>query len=134
MRALRTSSPRISRSIASIPRLSQLAARLACASRGGRARTRGMHPLAADLAGPAAAGLLAGWGVAIPLGAIGVLLVDLGRRAALRHAAAAAAAVATADLLYAAVAAGAGSAAAGLLAPHERVLRLTAAAVLAAVA
>jgi threonine/homoserine/homoserine lactone efflux protein len=93
-----------------------------------------MGPFAADLAGPALSGLLAGWGVAIPLGAIGVLLVDLGMRAGLRHAAAAAAAVATADLLYAGIAAGAGSAAAGLLGPHERALRLAAAAVLAAVA
>src|SRR3954454_19999695 len=92
MRALRTSSPRISRSMASIPRLSQLAAALACASRGPPAMTRGMHPLGVDLAGPALAGLVAGWGVAIPLGAIGVLLVDLGMRAGLRHAAAAGAA------------------------------------------
>src|SRR4051794_10945156 len=134
MRALRTSSPRISRSMASIPRFSQLSAVAACASRSSRARTRGMHSLATDLAGPALSGLVAGWGVAIPLGAIGVLLVDLGMRAGLRRAAAAAAAVATADLLYAGVAAGAGSAAAGLLEPHERALRLGAAAVLAAVA
>ena len=60
-------------------------------------------------------GLVAGWGVAIPLGAIGVLLVDLGMRGGFRHAAPAAAAVATADLLYAAVAAAAGAAAASLL-------------------
>jgi threonine/homoserine/homoserine lactone efflux protein len=93
-----------------------------------------MSPLAVDLAAPALSGLVAGWGVAIPLGAIGVLLVDLGMRAGLRRAAAAAAAVATADLLYAGVAAVAGSAAAGLLAPHERALHLAAAAVLAAVA
>ena len=79
-------------------------------------------------------GLVAGWGVAIPLGAIGVLLVDLGMRAGFRRASAAAAAVATADLLYAALAAAAGSAVAGLLEPHERALRLIAAAVLAAVA
>jgi arginine exporter protein ArgO len=79
-------------------------------------------------------GLVAGWGVAIPLGAIGVLLVDLGMRDGFRHAAPAAAAVATADLLYAAVAAAAGTAAATLLAPHEHALKLVAAGVLAAVA
>ena len=79
-------------------------------------------------------GLFAGWGVAVPLGAIGVLLVDLGMRAGFRRASAAAAAVATADLLYAAVAAVAGSAAAALLEPHERAMKLIAAAVLAAVA
>ena len=58
-----------------------------------------------DLAEPLVAGLLAGWGVAIPLGAIGVMVVDIGMRAGLRPAAAAAAGVATADFLYAAVAA-----------------------------
>jgi threonine/homoserine/homoserine lactone efflux protein len=79
-------------------------------------------------------GLVAGWGVAVPLGAIGVMLVDLGMRAGFRPTAPAAAAVATADLLYAALAAAAGSAAAGLLEPHEHALRLLAAGVLAAVA
>jgi threonine/homoserine/homoserine lactone efflux protein len=83
---------------------------------------------------PLVSGLLAGWGVAVPLGAIGVLLVDLGMRAGFRHASAAAAAVATADLLYAAVAAAAGTAGASVLEPHEHTLRLTAAGVLAAVA
>jgi threonine/homoserine/homoserine lactone efflux protein len=79
-------------------------------------------------------GLIAGWGVAVPLGAIGVMLVDLGMRGGFRTAAPAAAAVATADLLYAAVAAAAGAAVASVLEPHEHALRLLAAAVLAAVA
>jgi threonine/homoserine/homoserine lactone efflux protein len=83
---------------------------------------------------PLLAGLLAGWGVAIPLGAIGVMVVDLGMRGGFRPAAAAAAGVATADLLYAAVAAAAGAAAASILAPHEHALRLVSAAVLAGVA
>lgn len=83
---------------------------------------------------PLVAGLLAGWGVAIPLGAIGVMIVDLGMRGGFRPAAAAAAGVATADLLYAAVAAAAGAAAASVLAPHEHALQLASAAVLAAVA
>jgi threonine/homoserine/homoserine lactone efflux protein len=87
-----------------------------------------------DLTEPLVAGLLAGWGVAIPLGAIGVMVVDLGMRAGARPAAAAAAGVATADFLYAAVAATAGAAAAGALEPHAHELRLGAAAVLALVA
>jgi arginine exporter protein ArgO len=81
---------------------------------------------------PLLAGLLAGWGVAIPLGAIGVMIVELGMRGGFRPAAAAAAGVATADLLYAGVAAAAGAAAATALAPHEHALRLVSAAVLAA--
>ena len=83
---------------------------------------------------PLVAGLLAGWGVAIPLGAIGVMVVDLGMRGGFRPAAAAAAGVATADLLYAAVAAAAGAAVAGALAPHEHALQLVSAGVLACVA
>jgi len=83
---------------------------------------------------PLVAGLVAGWGVAIPLGAIGVMVVDLGTRGGFRPAAAAAAGVATADFLYAAVAAAAGAAVASVLAPHEHALRLLSAAVLAAVA
>jgi threonine/homoserine/homoserine lactone efflux protein len=83
---------------------------------------------------PLVAGLLAGWGVAIPLGPLGVMIVDLGTRAGFRPAAAAAAGVATADLLYATVAAAAGAAAAAALAPHGHTLRLVSAAALAAVA
>lgn len=83
---------------------------------------------------PLVAGLNAGWGGAIPLGAIGVMVVDLGMRDGFRPAAAAAAGVATADFLYAAVAAAAGAAVAGALAPHEHALRLVSAGVLAAVA
>jgi threonine/homoserine/homoserine lactone efflux protein len=79
-------------------------------------------------------GLVAGWGVAIPLGAIGVMLVDLGMRAGFSTAAPAAAAVATADLLYAAVAAAAGAAAASVLEPQEHAMKLIAAGVLASVA
>jgi threonine/homoserine/homoserine lactone efflux protein len=87
-----------------------------------------------DVSEPLVAGLLAGWGVAIPLGAIGVMVVDAGMRGGLRPAAAAAAGVATADFLYAALAASAGAAVAGALAPHAHELRLAAAAVLALVA
>jgi arginine exporter protein ArgO len=76
-------------------------------------------------------GLIAGWGVAVPLGAIGVMLVDLGMRGGFRSAAPAAAAVATADLLYAAMAAAAGSAVASLLEPHARAMKLIAVALIA---
>src|SRR5829696_3311597 len=105
------SSPRISRSRASMPRLSQVAPALAGETAAASARSRYMLE-------PLVAGLLAGWGVAIPLGAIGVMIVDLGMRGGLRPAAAAAA----------------GAAVAGALAEHERALRLVAAAVLVAVA
>ena len=77
-----------------------------------------MFVIAADFLDPLVPGLVAGWGVAIPLGAIGVLIVDAGMRGGFRPAAAAAAGVATADFLYAAVAAAAGAAVAAVLAPH----------------
>ena len=87
-----------------------------------------------DLAEPFVAGLVAGYGVAIPVGAIGVLVVDAGMRGGFRPAAAAASGVATADFLYAALAAVAGSVIAELLAPWQRTVQLVAAAVLVAVA
>ena len=87
-----------------------------------------------DLAEPLVAGLLAGWGVAIPLGAIGVMVVDTGMRAGLRPARPRRRASRRADFLYAALAATAGAAAAGVLEPHAHALRLGAAAVLALVA
>jgi threonine/homoserine/homoserine lactone efflux protein len=87
-----------------------------------------------DLAEPLVAGLVAGYGVAIPLGAIGVLVVDAGMRGGFRPAAGAASGVATADFLYAALAAAAGTAIASLLEPWQRTVQLVAAAVLVAVA
>jgi threonine/homoserine/homoserine lactone efflux protein len=87
-----------------------------------------------DLAEPFVAGLVAGYGVAIPVGAIGVLVVDAGMRGGFRPAAAAASGVAAADFLYAALAAAAGTVIAELLAPWQRTVQLVAAAVLVAVA
>ena len=87
-----------------------------------------------DIAEPFVAGLVAGYGVAIPVGAIGVLVVDAGMRGGFRPAAAAASGVATADFLYAALAAAAGTVIAELLAPWQRTVQLIAAAVLVAVA
>ncbi len=76
------------------------------------------------------AGLVAGYGVAVPVGAIAVLILGLTARTSFRVGAAAALGVATADGLYAAVAALGGAAVAGLLAPFAGPLRLVAAAVL----
>ena len=79
------------------------------------------------------AGIVAGLAVAVPLGAIGVLIVDLGIRGGFRPAFLAGLGTATADGLYAIVAAAAGAAVGALLSPAQHI-RLVAAGVLAAVA
>jgi arginine exporter protein ArgO len=79
-------------------------------------------------------GLLAGYGIAIPVGAIAVLIMDTGMRRGLRHGMAAGAGAATADLLYAVVAAGAGGLLVPLLAPVAAELRLLSGAILIALA
>ncbi len=76
------------------------------------------------------AGLVAGYGVAVPVGAIAILILGLSARTSFRVGAAAAFGVATADGLYAAVAALGGAAVAGGLAPIAGPLRWVAAAVL----
>jgi arginine exporter protein ArgO len=76
------------------------------------------------------AGLLAGYGVAIPVGAIAILILGLSARTSLRVGVAAALAVATADGLYAAVAALGGAGLAGVIAPVAGPLRVVAALVL----
>lgn len=80
------------------------------------------------------AGLLAGYGVAIPVGAIAILILGLSARTSFRVGAAAALAVATADGLYAAVAALGGAVLAGVIAPVAGPLRVVAALVLLAIA
>ncbi|MER7705910.1 LysE family transporter [Kitasatospora sp. NPDC097605] len=75
-------------------------------------------------------GLLAGYGVAVPVGAISVLVVTLASRVSLGRGLAGALGVATADGLYALVAVLAGAAIAPALAPAARVLELVAAGVL----
>jgi arginine exporter protein ArgO len=75
-------------------------------------------------------GLLAGYGVAIPVGAIGVLILSLSARTSLRVGAGAALGVAAADGLYAAVAVIGGAAVATLIRPVATPLRLIAAGVL----
>ncbi|MFF0177400.1 MULTISPECIES: LysE family transporter [Micromonospora] len=76
------------------------------------------------------AGTVAGYGVAIPVGAIAVLILGLSARTSFRVGAAAALAVATADGLYAAVAVVGGAGLAGAIAPVAGPLRVLAAVVL----
>ncbi|POX41247.1 lysine transporter LysE, partial [Streptomyces sp. Ru72] len=63
------------------------------------------------------AGLVAGYGIAVPVGAVGTYLVSLTARTSLRTGACAALGVATADGLYALVATAGGSALAASLQP-----------------
>jgi arginine exporter protein ArgO len=81
-----------------------------------------------------ATGALAGAAIAIPVGAIAVLVVELGMRQGFRTAAAAALGAATADGLYASVAAVGGGAVAAVLAPIEVWLRVAAVGALLAIA
>jgi threonine/homoserine/homoserine lactone efflux protein len=80
------------------------------------------------------AGIAAGLAVAVPLGAIGTLVLDTGLRHGTRRALAAGMGVATVDGLYATAAAAAGASLATTLATAEETIRLVAAAVLAGVA
>lgn len=75
-------------------------------------------------------GVLAGLGIAVPVGAIAVLIVDLAMRRGFARAFPAAIGAATADLTYAAVAALAGIAVASALAPYQRRIQLASAALL----
>jgi threonine/homoserine/homoserine lactone efflux protein len=68
-------------------------------------------------------GLLAGYGIAIPVGAVAILIINLSVRAGLLAGLTAGAGAATADLAYAALAMAAGTAAAGWLAPYNRPLQ-----------
>jgi arginine exporter protein ArgO len=80
------------------------------------------------------AGVVAGYAIAIPVGAIAVLIVELGVRRGFRIAAAAGAGAGTADGLYAGLAALGGAALAGVIAPYEAPLRLVAGGVLLGIA
>jgi threonine/homoserine/homoserine lactone efflux protein len=86
------------------------------------------------MSGPFAAGLLAGYGVAIPVGAIAALLVSLTARTSWRVGAAAALGVATADGLYALAAVLGGTALARLIEPYATPMRWAAAVVLVVIA
>jgi arginine exporter protein ArgO len=76
------------------------------------------------------AGVAAGYGIAVPVGAIGVLIAGLSARTSLRVGAAAGLGAATADGVYALVAVLGGAAIAGLVAPIATPLRWVAAGVL----
>lgn len=80
------------------------------------------------------AGVAAGLGIAIPVGAIAILIVETGLRRGFRLAAAAGAGAATVDGIYALIAAAFGAALAVVLAPLETALRLLAVVVLVAIA
>ena len=79
------------------------------------------------------AGALAGWAIAIPVGAIAVLIVEVGIRRGFRVAAAAGAGAASADGLYAALAAIGGAALAAFLEPLAGPLRVIAVGALLAI-
>jgi arginine exporter protein ArgO len=86
------------------------------------------------VSGAVVAGLLAGWAVAVPVGAIGAYLVALSASAPWRTGVAAALGVAVADGAYALVAVLGGAAVAPLVAPASGPLRWLSAAVLLALA
>lgn len=80
------------------------------------------------------AGVLAGYGVAIPVGAIGALLVGLTARTSARTGVAAALGVATVDGAYALVAVVCGGVLGGVIQPIAGPMRVVAAVVLVAIA
>jgi arginine exporter protein ArgO len=80
------------------------------------------------------AGLVIGWAIAIPIGAVGALLVALTSRTSLRTGSAAALGVAATDGAYAAVAVIGGAALADRLEPHADRLRVVSALVLLGIA
>ncbi|MFJ2741141.1 LysE family transporter [Streptomyces sp. NPDC087440] len=86
-----------------------------------------------ELMAPALAGAAAGLGVAVPVGAMGVLLIQEGMRER-RNAVAAASAVAVVDLAYAAAATALGPLVASALSGVEAWVRLVSAAVLLVIA
>jgi arginine exporter protein ArgO len=79
-------------------------------------------------------GLMAGYGIAMPIGAVSVLIFSTGMRSGLLKGFMAGAGAATADLLYAAIAVIGGSALVRVLLPIGTPLRITGGAVLIALA
>ncbi|MEU8657595.1 LysE family transporter [Actinoplanes philippinensis] len=82
------------------------------------------------MSGAFLSGVVAGYGIAVPVGAIGVLIAGLSARTSLRIGAAAGLGAATADGIYALIAVAGGAAVAGAVAPVETPLRWLGAAVL----
>jgi threonine/homoserine/homoserine lactone efflux protein len=79
-------------------------------------------------------GVIAGYGIAIPVGAIAVLIVQVGMRCGFRCGASAGAGAATADLLYSVLAVTGGAALAGAVDSIGKPLRWVSAGVLIAIA
>lgn len=79
-------------------------------------------------------GLVTGWAIAIPIGAVGAFLVTLTARSSMRVGGAAALGIATVDGMYAAAAVAGGAALAALLAPITEPLRIASGLVLLAIA
>jgi arginine exporter protein ArgO len=69
-------------------------------------------------------GVVAGYGIAIPVGPIAILILELGLRRGFRIALSAGAGAASADLIYATVAAFAGTLLVSVLAPFASILRV----------
>ena len=88
----------------------------------------------ADVLPAVVAGVAAGLGVAVPLGAVGVLLLQEGMTRGPRAALAAASGIAAVDLVYSAAAVLAGAAVATALSGREGAVRLSGAIVLAGLA
>jgi arginine exporter protein ArgO len=86
------------------------------------------------VSGGVVAGLVAGYGIAVPVGAVGTYLVGLAARTSWRVGACAALGVASADGVYALLAVGGGSALAPLIEPLARPLQVLSAVVLLALA
>lgn len=80
------------------------------------------------------AGAIAGFGIAIPVGPVAVLIIELGVRRGLRTAVAAALGTATADAIYAVLAVIAGAGIAALLEPVAPALKVVAVVVLVVIA
>jgi len=78
-------------------------------------------------------GMLAGYGIAIPVGAIAILIIDAGLKRGLFVGLMAGAGAAAADLLYASVAAVGGSLLASALSPYDTLLRSASALLLLAI-
>jgi arginine exporter protein ArgO len=77
-------------------------------------------------------GVIAGYGIAIPVGPIGILILELGIRRGFSTAFSAGAGTATADLIYATIASTAGAFLISILAPYAHAIRVVSAIVLIA--
>ncbi|BAL86857.1 putative LysE-type translocator [Actinoplanes missouriensis 431] len=86
------------------------------------------------MSGAFLAGVVAGYGIAVPVGAIGVLIAGLSARTSLRVGAAAGLGAATADGIYALIAVAGGAAVAAMIEPVAVPLRWVGAVVLLALA